>query len=176
MTDNTVKVWDPLVRVLHWSLVAAVLTAYILAEENRQFHEIAGLAMVLIVTLRSAWGLFGPATARFSSFVPTPAAALAYLGSLRTGHPQRYLGHNPAGGAMIIALFAVLLATALTGVLTVRGVLPRELGGELHELLGTAVMVLAGLHVLGVVMSSRLHQENLAKAMVTGRKAQTTEV
>jgi cytochrome b len=166
-----IEVWDPLVRSLHWLLAAAVLTAYLSSEENRQIHEIAGLVVIAILTVRSLWGMIGPPHARFAEFVRPPEATIGYLRGILRREAPRYLGHNPAGAAMILLLFGVLLATALTGVLTVRGDLPRRTGKEIHELLGNAVLVLAALHVLGVAVTSLMHRENLVRAMLTGRKA-----
>lgn len=165
-----VKVWDPFVRLVHWGLAAVVIIAYATGEESRQVHEIAGLAAVLLVALRAAWGLIGPESARFASFVRGPGTTLSYIGGMATGSAPRHLGHSPAGGAMAMLLLALVVATGLTGVLMVNGVLPHETGEELHEILGTLILVAAGVHVAGVLFSSWQHRENLMRAMVTGWK------
>ncbi len=147
-----------------------MIVAYATAEDSRQGHEIAGLAAVALVTLRALWGLVGPAKARFDDFVTGPAAIIGYLRGLAAGTAPRFLGHTPAGGAMAVLLLVLVVATGLTGVLMVGGVLPHEAGEELHEILGTSILVVAGAHVLGVVVSSVGHRETLIRSMVTGWK------
>lgn len=163
----TVRVWDPLLRVLHWSLAAAFLVAYVTGEEAEVLHEMAGYAVLVIVGVRALWGLVGPRHARFDDFVPTPTGLFAYVRGLLAGHAPRHLGHNPAGGAMTIAMLAMLVATAATGVLTLQG---GEAFEELHEAAANAMLVLVIFHLAGVVLSSLLHGENLVTAMLTGRK------
>src|SRR5690242_8582634 len=92
----SVPVWDPVVRLLHWSLAAAVIFALV-TDESRSLHETAGYAAAGLVLLRAIWGFFGPRHARFADFVYSPASVLAYLRDVARLHPRRYLGHNPAG-------------------------------------------------------------------------------
>lgn len=162
-----VKVWDPLLRVLHWSLAASFAVAYATGEEILSLHELAGYAIIAIVGVRALWGLIGPEHARFDDFVPGPASLLAYLRDLLAGRGRRYLGHNPAGGAMIVAMLAALLATSATGVLTLSG---GEAVEELHEAAANITLALVLLHVAGVIVASLLHGENLIGAMITGSK------
>ena len=198
--SDTVRVWDPLVRLFHWSLVAAFAVAWLSAEELQTVHEVAGYAIAGLVAVRLAWGLVGSRHARFARFVKGPGATLAYLGDMARGRERRYLGHNPAGAAMIVALLVTLSGTAFTGWLmedeTRLALLPEmpaivapawadeddhardygtggEVEGplkEVHETLANLMLLLAGLHVGGVVLASFRHHENLARAMVTGDK------
>ena len=103
-----VRVWDPLVRIFHWTLATAFLGAF-LFEDPRALHRSFGYVAVGAVAVRIVWGLVGPGHARFADFVPTPAGFLAYVRDSRAGRERRYLGHNPAGGAMVVALLAVVL-------------------------------------------------------------------
>lgn len=166
----TVRVWDPLVRIFHWGLVACFLTAWF-ADGGESVHDTAGYVVLGLVAFRLVWGLIGTRHARFAAFVPTPAGLLAYLRELAAGSARRHLGHNPAGGAMILALLAMVALTAGSGALLVTD---RFWGSDWVEALhrGAAWLTLAliACHVTGVVVSSRLHRENLVLAMLTGRK------
>ena len=95
------KVWDPFVRVAHWSLVASIVAAWFTKEA---LHEWLGYAALGIVALRLVWGGIGPRYARFRQFVLDPAATLAYARAVAARAEVRYLGHNPLGGWMIVAL------------------------------------------------------------------------
>jgi cytochrome b len=114
-TENTVKVWDPLVRVLHWTLVTAFTVAFISGDEVVGLHEWAGYVVLGAVGVRLLWGIVGSRHARFSDFVFRPSTVFAYGRSVLKGTAKRYLGHNPLGGAMIVALLVSLLATGATG-------------------------------------------------------------
>jgi len=166
----TVRVWDPLVRLFHWSLVASFAIAW-LSEDAKALHQGAGYVVLALVAVRLIWGLVGSRHARFRDFVPRPQDLLAYLKSLPSGHARRYLGHNPAGGAMILLLIVSLAALCLTGWMqTLDAFWGEDWVEELHEALANLLLVLVGLHLAGVALASLKHQENLVRAMVTGRK------
>ncbi|MFC7331595.1 cytochrome b/b6 domain-containing protein [Rhodocista pekingensis] len=170
----SVRVWDPLVRVSHWTLALAVAVAWISSDDASTLHLTAGFTVLTIVAVRSFWGLAGSPHARFDDFVPTPAGFFAYCRDLIGGHARRYIGHTPAGGAMIVALLACLLLTTATGVglqYGVPGDFIREHDlEEIHEAAATGILVLVGLHVAGVLLTGLMHGENLVRAMLTGRK------
>jgi cytochrome b len=167
----TVKIWDPFVRVFHWSLVISFAIAWFTAEDVRALHEWAGYAAGALIALRLVWGLAGSRYARFSQFVRAPGTVAAYLRDIATGREARYVGHNPAGGIMILALILVLAAVCLTGWMQTTdaywGVAWVE---EAHEAVANLMLGLVGLHVLGVLIASLRHRENLVRAMITGRK------
>lgn len=112
---ETVKVWDPVVRVFHWSLVAAFTVAYLSADEESVLHTWSGYAVLGLVLFRILWGLIGTRHARFSDFVYPPSVILTHAKETMLGRAKRYMGHNPLGGMMIVFMLASLLATALTG-------------------------------------------------------------
>jgi cytochrome b len=170
----TVRVWDPLVRLFHWSLVASFTIAW-LSEDAKALHQGAGYVVLALVAVRMIWGFVGSRHARFRDFVPRPQGLLAYLRGLPGGHPRRYLGHNPAGGAMIVLMLAMLILTGGSGWLMTTdafwGIVWLK---ELHETAANLTVVLVFAHVAGVVFSSLAHRENLVLAMVTGRKRAET--
>ena len=111
---GSTKIWDPVVRVFHWGLAAAVFIA-LMFDEDRALHEAAGYAALVLVLVRVLWGFLGPRHARFSSFVRSPGAVLAYLKEVAGLRARRYLGHNPAGGAMILLLLAMVATAGISG-------------------------------------------------------------
>ena len=168
---DEVKVWDPLVRVFHWSLVAGIAAAWITADEWDRAHEWIGYGIATLLLVRVVWGFIGSEYARFTQFVKGPRATLAYLGRILRGRAERHLGHNPAGAAMILMLLMSIAGTALSGwMMTLDAFWGAEWLEELHEALATFILVLVGFHVLGVIHASVSHGENLVRAMFTGRK------
>ncbi|MDG3444293.1 cytochrome b/b6 domain-containing protein [Nitrospirillum amazonense] len=169
---GTVRVWDPAIRILHWTIAASFAIAWLSAEEIMPVHEAAGFVILVAVGVRSLWGLVGTPHARFAEFVPSPKGFLSYMGALVKGRAGRYVGHNPAGGAMIVALLASLLLTVATGIVldTGGGVLGEDAMEDIHGAAATVTLILVALHIGGVILSSMLHRENLVRAMVTGRK------
>jgi cytochrome b len=169
----TVKVWDPFVRVFHWSLAALFLLAYATGDEVENVHIAAGYAIAGLLALRIVWGLVGPRHARFSDFVRSPRAVLTYLRDVVQLRAPHYLGHNPAGGAMVVALIVMLIGTCTTGYLmTTEAYWGSEALEEVHETFANLTIGLVVVHVLGVLVASFEHRENLVKAMITGRKRQ----
>ncbi len=166
-----VRVWDRLVRLFHWSLVACFALAYAAAEDWRALHEYAGYGVVCLVGGRLLWGLFGSRHARFAEFVRGPRAVLAYLAQTLRGRAPRYLGHNPAGGAMVVALMVMLAVIGGSGwLMTTDAYWGVEWPETVHETAVTLTLVMVGIHLLGVVVASLEHRENLVRAMITGRK------
>ena len=180
---GTSRIWDPVVRIGHWTLVFTFITAYI-TEGEAPVHMWAGYLLAAVVLFRLLWGFIGTRHARFSDFLYSPARIFAYLKSLLGRRPEHYRGHNPAGGVMILLLLLSLALTAgsgmalyavdehagpLAGLLTASES-AEEFWEELHELFGNLTLVLVIVHVAGALVSSYLHRENLVKAMVTARK------
>ena len=166
-----VKVWDPFVRLFHWSLVAGVAVAFATGDEAEQVHIWAGYAIAALVACRVVWGFVGPSRARFADFVKPPAETLRYLGQTLRGKAPRVLGHNPAGGVMVLALLGLVALIATTGyMLTTDAYWGSEGLKAFHEASAYALLALVFAHVAGVVWTSLAHGENLVAAMITGRK------
>ncbi len=164
-------VWDVPVRVFHWLLVLCFAGAWITAESEhwRLVHVTLGYTMAGLLAFRVLWGLVGTRYARFASFVRGPRAVIGYLKSLVGRQPEHHTGHNPAGALAIVGLLVLIAVTAASGFATYN-----ELGGEwleeLHEGAANGMMLLVIVHVVGVVVSSFVHKENLVRSMFTGRK------
>jgi cytochrome b len=112
---NEIKVWDPLVRIFHWSLVVAFAIVWLTGDEESRLHELAGYAVIGLVLARIVLGFIGTRYARFSDFVYRPSTVLGYAREMLSGKPKHYLGHNPLGGMMVLALLVSLLAAGVTG-------------------------------------------------------------
>jgi cytochrome b len=115
--DNEIKVWDPLVRIFHWSLVATFFIAWLSGDEWESVHVAAGYIIAGLVAFRLVWGFIGTQHARFTDFVYSPSTVITYLKDLAAQRAKRYLGHNPAGGWMVVALLVSLALTTLTGMM-----------------------------------------------------------
>jgi len=180
-----IEVWDPLVRLFHWALVAAFFIAYFTEDDWLSWHVVAGYTVLGLVLFRLLWGLIGTSPARFSNFVRSPGVTLTYLKEVFTGKAARYVGHNPAGGAMIIALLLGLLATTVSGLMLYGAdawqgplaELMKETSDEtidtlkeVHDFCANFTLFLVVVHVFGVVWESVLHRENLVLSMLHGRK------
>ncbi len=206
--NKEVRVWDPLVRIFHWSLVLAFTVAYLSGDEESDIHIYSGYIILGLLVFRLLWGFVGTRFARFSDFVYSPQAIIKYTRDLLSGSPKHYLGHNPAGGAMIIALLLSLIVVTYSGLKVYAleegaGPLAVQAPGisliksayadddeheedehgehegdedgedfweEIHEASANFVLFLVILHIAGVFVAGKLHDENLVKAMITGNK------
>jgi len=167
----TVRVWDPLVRIFHWSLVGLFTFAFLTGDEWQQPHEIAGYIIAGLIAVRVIWGLVGSRHARFSSFVYRPSTVAGFLGDTLRLKARRYLGHNPAGGLMVLALLLTIAVISISGWMMTTGAF-WGVGWveELHEGAAFTALGLIALHIGGVIVASLEHGENLVRAMLTGRK------
>jgi cytochrome b len=179
------KVWDPFIRIFHWSLVAGFILAYVTEDDLLTLHTWAGYVVLGLVMARILWGLIGSRHARFSDFVFSPRTIIAYLKDTLKLRARRYLGHNPAGGAMVIMMIVSLLVTSVTGVVLYgaeEGAGPlaglasqfshdwAEGFEEVHEFFANFSLFLVFLHVAGVIVESLVHRENLVRSMIHGNK------
>lgn len=179
-----VKVWDLAVRLGHWAMAALILGAFLTSDEDSltPLHTRLGLALLGIVVFRLVWGFVGSRHARFKDFVRPPQDVLAYAKDYARGRPGAHLGHNPLGGAMVVAMLGTLLVVIATGVITYLGpewdgplaaVLTKRSAHavkEVHEATAFMLPFMVFFHVAGVVLSSLLEKQNLVLGMITGRK------
>jgi cytochrome b len=165
-----VKVWDPLVRVVHWSLAGCFFAAF-LVEEGDTAHRWLGYTALALVAVRLVWGVVGSGHARFSSWVPRPGDVTVYLRERMAGTSRRRLGHNPAAAVMMLLLLAMMVAVGATGWMqTTDRFFGVEWLEELHELLAYSLLALVAVHVLAAIVESIHYRENLIASMLTGRK------
>jgi len=169
-----IPVWDPLVRLLHWTLAGAIAIAWTSTLDvgvPAAWHEPAGYTAMACVAARLLWGAVGGRHARFGGFVKGPRATVRYARQVLKGTAPRHVGHNPLGGWMVVALLLTVAGITLTGWLQTTdrywGSEPLE---QVHTTLAWALLGLVALHVAGVVVTGRHQRENLVKAMVDGRK------
>jgi cytochrome b len=177
-----ILVWDIGVRLFHWLLVASFTTAYFSQTGSYNLHLYAGYSVLGLLAFRLIWGFVGSGHARFTSFLFKPAVVLRYLRDMIKLRPRRYLGHNPAGGVMIMFLLLCLLVISLSGIVLDAGenragpladtslILYKGLARGVHIGFTNAVLALIVVHLLGVLYSSLVNRENLLRAMITGRK------
>lgn len=185
--NGNVKVWDRFLRFFHWTLVLCFATAFISGEGHAStLHELLGYVLCVLLAARVYWGFKGSEYARFRTFMFPISETLTYVRSMFKGNPGHYLGHNPAGALMVFTLLGVLAVIFASGFLTLGTI---DFGGplaflgnlvsddvsytfrHLHGFLTHAALVLVLLHLLGVLVGSIQHKENLVRAMLTGEKS-----
>lgn len=169
--NTTIKVWDPFVRIFHWSVAGICLVNLTVLDDGGQVHRWLGYVAAALLAARTVWGFVGSRHARFADFIPGPRRLAAYLAALARGREPRCIGHNPAAAVMILALAATLTGIAVTGWMTTLdafwGV---DWVEELHESFADALIGLAVVHIAAAVIESVRHRENLILSMITGRK------
>lgn len=182
----TVKVWDRFLRFFHWTLVLGFATAFISGEVRAStLHVLVGYALCVLLAVRVYWGFRGSEYARFRAFIFPISEALTYLRSMLKGKPKHYYGHNPAGALMVFTMFGLLVLIFVSGLLTLAAIdfegplvfLANRVSDEasyafrhLHKFLPPVALGLVLLHLLGVLVGSIQHKENLVRAMLTGKK------
>ena len=177
-----VTAWDPFIRIFHWSLAVSFVVSWVTQEEHYNLHLQAGYATLGLICMRLAWGFIARGHASFSDFIYSPKVIIAYLKSLPGKNPKRYIGHNPAGGAMVVLLLAGLFMVTLSGIaLDAAENWSGPMSGmnlfrytslikSIHSLSTDLLLIAISLHLLGISLSSLAHRENLPKSMITGKK------
>ena len=181
--DQIVRVWDLPTRVFHWLVVTLVVVAYVTSKLNwMDWHTRAGYTLLTLVLFRILWGFFGSDTAQFARFLASPRAATQHLKHLFLREPDRQVGHNAAGGWMVMVLLALLLGETLTGVYVINDVAdegplteltPAPIANAitaLHGFFWDALLAAAVLHVLAILVYAIAKGHNLLWPMITGYK------
>ena len=189
---RSVMVWDIGIRLFHWSLVLAVLvaalTGFFGSPGTTSLHLFAGTLIAVLLLFRIIWGLVGSTYARFRNFLFRPSQMIARFRELKAGQHNRYLGHNPLGAAMVIALLLVLLTIVSTGVVVLGGTLkqgplafmtPYAVGSivkEVHQIFAFGLIGMIGLHLAGVIYETLIGREKLIHAMISGKKIEEPHI
>ena len=180
---RVVLVWDAPIRVFHWLIVALVAAAYATWRLNWMvWHGWVGDAVLALLLFRLLWGFFGGETARFSRFLTSPRTAVQHLKYSLRREPDRQVGHNPAGGWMVLLLLALLLAETMTGLYVANdiadegpltAVVPAWAADAIesaHAILWDALLSAIVLHVLAIAGFAAIKGQNLLRPMITGTK------
>ena len=177
-----VKVWDGWLRLFHWSIVLLLIVSYVTAKTGRmEWHMLSGYAMLALLLFRIAWGFVGSDSARFARFLRGPGAVRRHLRGLWRSEADEHVGHNAAGGWMVMLLIGLLLAQVLTGLFSDdeeyhRGPFADWVGFEAsqwitgwHQRLFNAILAAVALHVAAVAFYGAVVGRNLVRPMITGR-------
>jgi cytochrome b len=171
MNAQTVKVWDPFIRIFHWSLVFGLLLNGLILDDDGKLHNQVGYVVTTLVLLRLIWGLIGTRHARFSDFPPSLTDAMEQAQDISVGRRRLHLGHSPLGALMIYNLLAAIVLLGVTGyMMGTNAFFGIEWVEEVHEFLAAWMGVSVTLHVCAVLYESLRTGVNLPRAMVTGRK------
>ncbi|TCT04703.1 cytochrome b/b6 domain-containing protein [Aquabacter spiritensis] len=177
------KVWDAPTRLFHWTLAALIVAAYVTAENGWiDWHFRCGYTILALLLFRLAWGIVGSDTSRFGRFVKSPVAALRHLAHFPRREADTEIGHNAAGGLMVLVMLAVLCIQVGTGLFANDGVftegpLARFVSGDRSEQITgwhvfnfNLILGLIVLHVLAILAYAVVKRHDLVRPMVTGRK------
>lgn len=169
---TSMKLWDPLVRIFHASLIVAFFGNYFFTEEGETVHEWLGYYAAAFVLVRLFWGLRAAGAASWRDCWPTAARLRAHAGALLSGRPFHRLGHSPIGALVMLTMMAIMASLAVTGFMMeeIDYFWGEEWLEEFHELLANGLMGLACLHVAAAIFESVQLRENLPLSMITGRR------
>lgn len=177
------RVWDAPIRLFHWAIVVLILFSWGTAEYNRmELHKLSGYTILTLLLFRIVWGFIGSDTARFNRFLRSPIAAMTHLAHMTRREADREIGHNAAGGWMVLVMLLVLLVQVATGLasnddVSTEGPYAHLVGKDwsdwashIHDLTFTVIEVVVVLHVLAVLAYAVLKRQNLVRPMITGKK------
>jgi len=177
------RVWDLPVRLFHWALVILIFTAWLTQEFDRMdLHKLCGYTIMTLLLFRLAWGFVGSETARFSKFLRSPLAAFRHLGRLHRREPDTEIGHNAAGGWMVLVMLGLLAVQVGSGLFSNDDVLTEgplahfvskatsDWLSHVHSINFNLIEAVIVLHVLAITIYALLKGQNLVRPMITGKK------
>lgn len=181
-----VRVWDPALRIFHWSLATLVIATWLLGQFGPNvmtLHFWLGYAIIALLVFRLIWGVIGPEPARFTSFVRGPAAILGYVRHIGRREPSHWLGHNPLGALSVVAMLLALIVQTATGLISdpedfvnvgpladqVSSATAKDAVGW-HHLGATIILILVLLHLAVILFYRVWKNEDLVRPMITGWK------
>lgn len=173
-------VYDLPTRLFHISFILLFVAAYTIGNvfdsksDAFPYHMLCGMTLLVAVLLRITWGFIGTKHALFTDFDLKPANLISYLRGVWTGRNKIWAGHNPASSWSSLAMISLALALGLTGLLAVKGVGGETLG-KVHEFLGTALLIVAIAHILGVLVHTIKMKDDIGWSMVDGKKSGVSE-
>ena len=171
MSSNKIHVWDPLVRLLHWTLATSTTIAFFTHKGPEWLHFLSGYTALAVAIIRIFVGFTGSHYARFKEFVTGPRTALSYVTDLIKNREKHFIGHNPLGGYMILLLLMSVLISGTAGsLLNTDRLFGDEFVEDIHTFFSYLIVPLVALHICGVVFTSIRQRENLVVAMITGEK------
>ena len=185
MSDRgiSVKVWDAPTRLFHWAIVLLLGASWLTESRGwMELHMLSGYSMMALLLFRAAWGCVGSDTARFARFVHSPVAAFEHLGRLHRREPDTEIGHNAAGGWMVLVMLLLLAVQVGTGLcanddIMTEGPLSNHVGKEwsdwlthVHAVNFLLLKIAVGLHLVAIAVYAVLKRQDLVRPMVTGCK------
>jgi cytochrome b len=180
----SMRVWDAPVRLVHWLLVLLLITSYTTAQLGwMQIHFISGYAVLSLLLFRLVWGVVGSDTAQFKRFLVSPRIGLEHLREFRKREPDNQIGHNAAGGWMVLLMLGLLLLQATTGLFasgeddpSVAGPLAHWIGkasdvvSTIHSINFNLILAAVAVHIAAIVAYAILKRQDLVRPMITGKK------
>lgn len=172
MQAHTVKLWDPLIRLFHWSIAAIVVANYFFNEEGEDWHQWLGYIAVAWLTVRFFWGFFGAGAARWSDFFPTRARLTEHVGALVRGEHYHRMGHSPLGGLVMILMMLCILLLGITGFMMqeIDYFWGEDWVENAHEWIANSLIALVAIHLFAAMFESYRLKENLPLSMITGKR------
>lgn len=168
-------IWDLPTRLFHWLFAGSAVMAFIIAKVAEKetpifyLHVVFGVLAGLLVLWRIIWGFIGSRHSRWKELFFSPASVINYFKEVSQGRGIYYAGHNPGGSLAILGLLALVFFTVLSGIFIAKA----EVFEELHEVLPVILMIVSAIHIVGVLLATKMHKENYALSMITGRRKGT---
>ncbi|RYY76273.1 MAG: cytochrome B [Gammaproteobacteria bacterium] len=172
MLPKTEILWDPLVRLFHWSIAIIFIANYFFNEAGETWHQWLGYIAIVWLVVRFLWGFWGKGAARWSDFFPTRANLGVHVSALLKREHFHRMGHSPLGALVMITMMLCILLLGITGYLMqeVDYFWGEDWLEDLHGLIANSLMALVVLHIFAAIIESIRLKENLPLSMITGKR------